>query len=77
MTAKQTPTGVETDTSIPAPFGATRATRTLALPQHTRLTAVELVDRTDRHNELVHERQYLLHPARKLALPLRGNLFAA
>jgi len=67
MTAKHAPTGVETDTSIPAPFGATRATRTLALPQHTRLTAVELV----------HERQYLLHPARKLALPLRGNLFAA
>ena len=34
---------------------------------------MELHDQTDGHNELVHERQWLLHPAEPLSL--RGNLF--
>lgn len=67
------PTGVEADPSANAvpdtDGGAAR------LPQHIRLTAVELVDRTDLHNELVHEHVYLLHPAEPLSL--RGNLFVA
>lgn len=48
--------------------------RTLALSsQHLRLTQVVLADVTDVHNELVHERQWLLHPSETLSLP--GNLF--
>jgi len=75
MTVKQPPTGVETDATAPASSDTPHAAQTLTLPQHTRLTAVELVDRTDRRNELAHERQYLLHPSE--ALSLRGNLFVA
>lgn len=70
------PIGIESDATAPAsPDAGPGEARTLTLPQHTRLTAVELVDRTDRHNELVHERQYLLHPSEPLDLP--GNLFVA
>ena len=43
--------------------------------QHLRLTQVELVDATDNHNELVHEREWLLHTA-EVGLALSGNLFA-
>ncbi len=42
--------------------------------QHLRLTQVELHDRTDHHNQLVHARQWLLHPSEK-QLTLQGNLF--
>ena len=45
----------------------------LSLPQHTRLLAVSLEDRTDRCNELVHVQRWLLHPSEKLQL--NGNLF--
>ena len=41
---------------------------------HLRVTQVELVDRTDSHNELVHERQFLLHQSENPVL-LSGNLF--
>ncbi len=41
---------------------------------HVRLTQVELIDATDRHNELVHEREWMLHPSER-ELSLRGNLF--
>ena len=42
--------------------------------QHLRLTQVVLTDVTDRHNELVHELEWLLHPSER-ELPLSGNLF--
>lgn len=42
--------------------------------QHLRLTQVVLFDTTDYHNELVQERQWLLHPSEK-QLSLSGNLF--
>ena len=43
-------------------------------PLHHRLTQVELFDRTDVHNNLVHERDWLLHPAEPL-IRAAGNLF--
>ena len=42
--------------------------------QHLRLTQVTLADQTDHHNELVQERQWLLHPSES-GLLLHGNLF--
>lgn len=45
----------------------------LRLNQHTMLTAVQLLDRTDIRNELVHEQNWLLHPSENLQLS--GNLF--
>lgn len=41
---------------------------------HQRLRAPTLVDQTDQYNELVHQRQWMLH-RRELPLRLRGNLF--
>ena len=47
----------------------------LALPAaHLRLLQVSLYDQTDIHNELVAEREWLLHPAEG-SLELQGNLF--
>lgn len=42
--------------------------------QHLRLTQVILADGSDQNNELVHERQWLLHPSNG-TLSLSGNLF--
>lgn len=42
--------------------------------QHVKLTQVMLSDVTDRHNELVQERAWLLHPSER-ELALTGNLF--
>ncbi len=42
--------------------------------QHLRLTQVILSDVTDRHNELVQEREWLLHPSQR-EVSLSGNLF--
>jgi len=44
-------------------------------PLHLNLTAVELCDQTDLHDNLVFEREYLLHPAAEPLITLRGNLF--
>ncbi len=67
-------TGIENATpNALAQQPAERILRTLRLPQHARLTQVELLDGTDQHNGLVHEREWLLHPNESLAL--RGNLF--
>ncbi len=41
---------------------------------HLRLTQVTLVDQTDGHNELVFEKEYLLHPS-EATLAMSGNLF--
>ena len=41
--------------------------------QHLKLTQVNLYDQTDTHNELVNERQWLLHTSENLRL--QGNLF--
>jgi alpha-galactosidase len=41
---------------------------------HLRLTQVILLDRTDQHNELVFENEWLLHPNEAL-LELQGNVF--
>ncbi len=43
-------------------------------PLHLRLTQVTLQDRTDEHNELAFEQEWLLHPSEK-RLALMGNLF--
>ena len=51
-----------------------RVVKTVAAGQHVRLMQVELLDVTDRHNELVHEREWLLHPSER-ELSLKGNLF--
>ena len=45
----------------------------IQLAQHTRLSAVSFLDRTDVFNELVHEQHWLLHRLEKLTLT--GNLF--
>ncbi|MBC7807467.1 MAG: alpha-galactosidase [Akkermansiaceae bacterium] len=73
------PTGVEEDPS-PRSAADTTATEqdileslTLA-PRHLRLTQVTLRDQTDDHNELVFEREWLLHPVER-TLSLRGCLF--
>jgi alpha-galactosidase len=56
------PTGIEND--APQKRGSAA---------HWKLTQIEFKDQTDVHNELVHEREWLLHPVEKLAL--KGNLF--
>ena len=66
-----TPSGIEG--TRPATLTGGDEQPCLDLPQHVRLTQVILHDRTDNHNELVHEPTWLLHPAEPLAL--RGNLF--
>ncbi len=60
----------------PAPVSLTgRVLRWLHIPaRHVRLTQVIFQDVTDLHNELVQEREWLLHPSERLALS--GNLFA-
>ena len=45
-------------------------------PTHLCFTAASFYDQTDRHNELVFERQWLLHPNEE-PLILSGNLFFA
>ncbi|MBT3379237.1 MAG: hypothetical protein HN742_10035 [Lentisphaerae bacterium] len=74
----QATTGVETD---PAALSAVESgveeavVESLSLPsQHLKLIQVMLADTTDRHNELVHEREWLLHPSDR-NLSLSGNLF--
>jgi len=69
-------TGIET-----APEGTVNtppdreSVQTFALPsQHLRLTQVMLTDCSDRNNEFVHERLWLLHPSNG-TLSLSGNLF--
>jgi alpha-galactosidase len=71
-------TGIETD---PAAAGTAatesveRILHVLHIPvQHLRLTQVELQDGTDNRNELVQEREWLLHTA-EVGLALPGNLF--
>ena len=44
--------------------------------QHQRLIQVVLQDETDRNNQLVQEREWLLHPKDAEHLALSGNLFA-
>ena len=52
-----------------------RTLQVLRIPaQHVRLTQVEFQDATDLHNELVQEREWLLHTSEK-QLALQGNLF--
>ncbi|MBC8101823.1 MAG: alpha-galactosidase [Cytophagales bacterium] len=78
-TSTATPTGIETaDRAAALPVEPTADTlESLALaPPHLRLTQVTLLDRTDEHNELAFEREWLLHPAEK-SLALTGGLFFA
>jgi len=70
------PTGIET---VPGESGAgfendVMDVLVLAL-QHLRLTVVTLRDQTDRHDELVHEEEMLLHP-NKNSRDFEGILFA-
>jgi alpha-galactosidase len=76
--AEDAPTGVElADQAGHAGTsnGPADTLESLALaPLHLRLTQVTLWDRTDSHNELVHETDWLLHTA-EAPLHLSGNLF--
>ncbi|MEI6167070.1 MAG: alpha-galactosidase [bacterium] len=73
-----TATGIESDRDQQGavePHQAKGVERVLSLSaQHLRLTQVTLADQTDHHNELVQERQWLLHPSES-GLLLHGNLF--
>ena len=75
----ETPTGVEADEATDAP-NDTEDGRFLdgfpLAPLHLRLTQVTLRDQTDRYNELVFEREWLLHTA-EAAFTLSGCLFYA
>jgi len=68
-------TGVEMDPlSASGVSGPELAKNDRLLPgRHFRLTQVEFRDGTDRCDNLVHEKQWLLHPSEKLQL--QGNLF--
>lgn len=67
--------GVETEADAGSATGADAPAESFMLHSpHVRLTQVNLQDTTDRHNELVHERQWLLHP-NQMPLELAGNLF--
>jgi alpha-galactosidase len=76
--ASITATGIETDPGTELATGANHGgevSRVFSLTaQHLRFTQVVLVDQTDQYNELVHERQWLLHPSEK-EVSLQGNLF--
>ena len=71
--------GIESDEAAvvtPTDTPAERILLALCIPvQHLRLTQVELMDGTDNRNELVQEREWLLHTAEE-GLALSGNLFA-
>ena len=58
-----------------AAAGCDQLERLTLAPAHLRLTQVELLDRTDRRNELVHERRWPPH-ASEAELRLAGCLFA-
>ncbi|MBU4199933.1 MAG: alpha-galactosidase [Verrucomicrobia bacterium] len=70
-------TGIETDSCVGSATDTDHGqevARAFALSSpHLRLSQIILVDVTDRHNELVHEQQWLLHPSEGLSLS--GNLF--
>ncbi len=76
-TAAVEPTGIEAEaaqTNASSP-GETDALESLMLtPLHLRLTQVTLQDQTDHHNELVFEKEWLLHPS-ETTLMLPGCLF--
>jgi alpha-galactosidase len=70
-------TGIETNhpQASLAAASAEITLRTVSVPsQHLRLIQVEFRDATDVHNELVFEREWLLHTAER-QLALSGNLF--
>jgi alpha-galactosidase len=72
------PTGVEADAARPGTRDSreTDALDALTLaPLHLRLTQVTLRDQTDSHNELVSEKEWLLHPS-EAPLMLSGCLFS-
>lgn len=73
------PIGIEVDSAVARDAGTAPGGDQICLElslreQHLRLTQVLLVDQTDCHNELVQERQWLLHPSER-HLALQGNLF--
>jgi alpha-galactosidase len=56
-------------------WGGVEASRSVLIKgTHHKLLQVELVDETDSHNQLVHVKEWLLHP-RELPLHLEGNVF--
>src|SRR6478672_11133274 len=68
------PTGVESaPILVQKPAASDEISFFVAQTPHLRLTQIEFKDQTDVHNELVHEREWLLHPAENLSL--QGNLF--
>lgn len=75
-TASTSATGIEVEPIAPADteFDPDIVDTLTLSSQHLRLTQVILADSTDHNNELVHERQWLLHPSNG-NLSLSGNLF--
>lgn len=65
--------GIEISPNESVAIIAPSSGQVLTLPQHTRLTAVKLRDKTDVYNELAQEAIWLLHPSENLQL--QGNLF--
>ena len=82
LSETQSPSGIETPASpessrsgkTPQPSFDVLEAFTL-VPEHLRLTQVTLLDQTDTHNQLVFEKEWLLHPRNEAALHLQGNLF--
>lgn len=74
-TQSDAPTGIERDETTTTQTMRSDVCEHFALaPPHLRLTQITLHDQTDRHNELVHEREWLLH-TNEGPLALEGNLF--
>lgn len=67
------PSGIEHDGLAPGPDAGAVLLQWSDSSQHLRLTQVTLQDQTDHFNELVHTREWLLHPSEKIELA--GNLF--
>ncbi len=65
--------GIESDPSTNQTRDEMHVAQVIDLPQHVRMTAVTLQDRSDACNELVHRRHWLLHPSE--IVEARGNLF--
>lgn len=68
--------GIETNTAANTREAAPTPAMVVTVgSRHQRLIQVELLDVTDRNNQLVHTREWLLHN-KDTDLSLAGNLFA-
>ena len=65
--------GVETNRAAASMFLPDLLDALALVPQHLRITQVNLLDQTDIHNELIFEREWLMQTNEKIRAP--GNLF--